>query len=107
MQNSRRNACNTRQKFKPQHNETILSVQYFKLKRKSEESAWEWMGRLQIKANKYQIYDRRPKEQFINGLNDETTAEIIKELTAQKDTSEVSSNHVLIGPRGKKVQKEY
>ena len=39
------------------------------------------MSRLQIKATecKYQEYDRRLKEQFITGFNDETiTAEIIK-----------------------------
>ena len=37
MQNSRRTVCNTK-RFKPQHNETTLLVQYCKLKRKSEES---------------------------------------------------------------------
>ena len=37
------------------------------------------------------------KEQFINGLNDDTIiAKIIKELTALKDTSKVSSEEVLM-----------
>ena len=37
------------------------------------------------------------KEQFINGLDDETIiVEIIKQLTALKDTSEVSGEQILI-----------
>ena len=46
---------------------------------------------------KYQEYDRRVKEQFINGLNDETIiATIIKELKALKDTSKVSGQLLLM-----------
>ena len=61
----------------------ILSLQYCKLHRKEDESAQEWMGRLCIKEGEcnYKEHDRRLKEQFINGIDDE---EIIKELTAQK-----------------------
>ena len=50
------------------------------------------MDRLKIKATdgKYQEYDRKLKEPFINGLNNETIiAKIIKELTALKDTSKI------------------
>ena len=57
------------------------------------------MGRLKIKVTncKYKEYDRRLKEQFINGLDDDTIiAKIIKELTALKDTREVSSKQVLM-----------
>ena len=38
------------EKFKPQHNKTILLFQYCNLDRKIEEATQEYMGRLQIKA---------------------------------------------------------
>ena len=91
-QNSGDTVYNTRQNFKPQHNETILSLQYCKLNRKKKESAQEWMGELNIKAIdcKCQKYDGRLEKKFINGLNDESIiAKIIKELTVLKDTCEV------------------
>ena len=49
------------EKFKQQHNETIWSLQYCKLKRKGLQYAQEWMGRLSIQATecKYQEYERR------------------------------------------------
>ena len=37
-------------KFRPQHNETILSLQYCKLSRQSNENAEQWMGRLKLMA---------------------------------------------------------
>ena len=57
------------------------------------------MGRLYIKATgyKYKEYDRRLKRQFINGLDNESIiVEIIKELTALKDTSDMSNKDVLM-----------
>ena len=55
------------------------------------------MGKLHVYATdcKYKEYDRRLKEQVMNGLDDENlTAEITKELTVFKDTSEISSKQV-------------
>ena len=37
-------------KFRLQHNETILTLQFCKLQRKENESIQEWMSGLQIKA---------------------------------------------------------
>ena len=58
-------------KFKPQHNETILLLQYWKLIREQSENAGEWMDCLRLKENecKYRAKDRKLKEQFINGKN--------------------------------------
>ena len=39
------------EEFRLQYNETILSLQYFKLSREEHESTEEWMGQLRIKAN--------------------------------------------------------
>ena len=55
---------------------------------------------------KYKEYDRRLKEQFINGLVDENMEEeIIRELTASKDTSEVISKQILLLAQRMEVQK--
>ena len=57
-----------------------------------------WLGRLQLKATefKYEKIDKKLKEQFINGIKNQTvTAEIIRELTAWKDMSEVTSKQLL------------
>ena len=70
-------------KFRPQHNETILSLQYCTLGKQNDMTAEEWVGRLKIKATecKYKENDRRLKEQFINSISNEViTAEIIKDL---------------------------
>ena len=98
LQKSRRSVYYARRKIQTVAQNIILSLQYCKLKRKSRESVQEWMGRLHIMPYcKYQEYDRRLKEKFINGLNSEAIiAEIIKELISLKDTSEVSSEHVLM-----------
>ena len=40
------------EKFKPQHNETILLLQYCKLLRDSDRSVHEWIGHLRVKADK-------------------------------------------------------
>ena len=70
-----------KEKFRPQHNEMILSLQYCKLHRKKNESAQEWMGRIHIEVAEYNYKEhvRRLKEPFINGLDDdEITQEMIK-----------------------------
>ena len=74
-------------KFKPQYNETIISLQFRKLYRYEDENVEEWMGRLWVAAVEcnYHEVSRQLKEQFIHGLNDEyMLEEIIKELTATK-----------------------
>ena len=56
------------------------------------------MCKLHIKATdcKYKEYGRRLREQFINGLDHENIIEeIIRELTALKDRSEVSNKQVM------------
>ena len=59
-------------KFKPQHNETILSLHYCKVTRAQNKNAKEWIGYLKVKANefRYKKEDKRLKEQFINSIND-------------------------------------
>ena len=55
---------------------------------------------------KYQEYDGRLKELFINGLNNETTiTKMIKELTALKYKIDVSSEEVLIWAQTVEVQR--
>ena len=58
--------------IRPQHNATILSFQYCKLSRCEKEV--EWMSRLHVMTVKcvYKEIDRQLKEQFINGLNDDS-----------------------------------
>ena len=85
-------------KFKPQHNETIKSLQFRKLYRYDDENIKEWMGRLQVAAVEcnYQEVDRQLKEQFIHGLNNKCMLEeIIKELTATKNDDHITSGGVL------------
>ena len=56
------------------------------------------MGQLRVRVTKftYKERDKRLKEQTINGINDQVMmAEIIKEPTAIKVTSEVTSELVL------------
>ena len=68
------------EKFKPQHHETMLSLQYCKL-------------------------IREKKEQFINRIKDnEMITEIIKELAKIKKYNEITSDQVLC--RAKRVEAE-
>ena len=54
------------EEFKPQHNETILSLQYYKLIKEKNENAKEWIGHLKIKINRCgYIKDKRLKVQFM------------------------------------------
>ena len=72
------------QSFKPQFNETILSLQYCKLSRTKSKSSEEWMGHVKFRANEcnYKKHHSQLKEHFINGIHGEMmTAKIIKQLT--------------------------
>ena len=85
-------------KFKPQYNETIKSLQFRKLYRYDDGNVEEWMGRMHIAAVEcnYQEVDRQLKEQFIHGLNDKYMLEgIIKKLTATKNDDHITSGGVL------------
>ena len=86
-------------KFKPQYNETIKSLQFRTQYRYDDENVQEWMGRLQVAAVEcnYQEADRQLKEQFIHGLNDKCMLEeIIKELTDTKNDDHIMSGGVLV-----------
>ena len=74
-------------KFKPQYNETIKSLQSCKLVGQPNEDAEEWMSRLRLAALEcnYKETDRQLKEKFIHRLNDnDIMVEIIRELTKLK-----------------------
>ena len=73
-----------KENFRLQHKEMILSLQYCRVNSKDNECTWERMVTLCIMAGEcsYKGYDRRLKEQFINGIdNEDMIKEIIKELT--------------------------
>ena len=85
-------------KFKPQYNEPIKSLQFRKLYRLENESEDEWMGRLCVAVAKcnYRELDRQIKEKFIHGLNDKLMLdEIIRELTTKNNDEQVTSEGVL------------
>ena len=85
-------------KFKPQYNETVKSLQFRKLYRLENESADEWMGRLHVVVAEcnYRDLDRQLKEQFIHGLNDKLMLdEIIREIMAKNNDEQVSSEGML------------
>ena len=66
------------------------------------------MSHLRNKANEcnYQQDDRKCKEKNINGINNNVlTSEIIKELTAIKNTRKVTSEQVLAGAGRTEAQK--
>ena len=68
MPNSKGPSHQVSMKFRPQHNETILSFEYWKLLRQCDETTEVWMGRLRTKATEciHKENDQRLKEQFIN-----------------------------------------
>ena len=85
-------------KFKPQYNESIKSLQFRKLYSDDDESMEKWMGKLCIAAVEcnYHEVDRQLKEQFIHSLNDKhMLEEIIKELTATNNDDHITSEGVL------------
>ena len=99
-------ACNTIQglfdtlaeKFRPQFNETIKSLQFRKLYRFEGKSAEEWIGRLcmAVAECNYRDLDHQLKEQFIHGLNDKAMLEeVIRELTAKNNNEQTTSQGVL------------
>ena len=95
-------------KFKPQSNETVKSLQFRKLYRLENKSVDEWMGRLHVTAAEYNYreLDRQLKEQFIHGLNDKLMLdEIISELTAKNNDEQVTSEGVLKWAKRIEVQR--
>ena len=82
-------------KFKSQHNETILSLKYCKLIREQSKNAKEWMGNLRIRQINVGIKKRKLEEHFTNIINDNyMMAEIIRDLTIMKKTNEIISKQV-------------
>ena len=85
-------------KFRPQFNETIKSLQFWKLSRQEWENVEQWKGRLQIwpiECN-YQKLDRQLKEKFIHSLNGtDMPGEIIWELIKVKENRTIMSKIVL------------
>ena len=85
-------------KFRPQFNETIKSLQFRKLCRNDGKNMEEWMGRLRVAVIEcnYQEVDRQLEEQFIHSLNDKNMLEeIIKELMALRGNDQTTSGNVL------------
>ena len=81
-------------KFKPQYNETIKSLQFHKLVRKLNENVEECMGRIGLGAAdcNYKEVDTQLKEQFIYELNDnDMLVEIMRELTKTEDSKNVTN----------------
>ena len=82
-------------KFKLQYNETILSLQSYKLVRQCDETVGEGMGWLKVKFTqcKYKERDRRLKgaihQQWYK------RPDIIKELTTMRDSREITIEQVL------------
>ena len=95
-------------KFQPQFNEMIKLLQFRKLCRIEDESAEEWMGHLCMAAAEsgYKEIDRQLKEQFIHGLNDKVMLdEIIRELTSNTSSQQMTSKDVLAWVKRVKVQR--
>ena len=91
------------EKFKSQHNEAC----YWKLVKQYDKREEEQMGCLRVKTTEcnYKERDRRQKEQFINGIDDQAMmVKIIKELTAKKDTKEVASKEYQHGKMGRSTK---
>ena len=66
MQDRLRAVWGLNEEFKPQHNETILLLQDYKVVREEEVNGEEWMGYLKIKANEceYKEIDTRLEAQL-------------------------------------------
>ena len=94
-------------KFKPQYNETIKSLQFRRLYR-YEENVEEWMERLCVAAVEcnYQEVDRQLEEQFIHALDDKhMLEEIIKELMATNNDDHITSGSMLSWAKRVEVQR--
>ena len=76
----------------------MLLLQYCKLIRQCDETAEELVSCVTVKATdcKYKDKDSKQNEQLVNGINDQAMImKVIKELTAIKDASELTSEQVL------------
>ena len=85
-------------KFVPQLNESIMSLQLHKLSRQTKENAEEWMGRVKLAVVEYNYREvgGQLKEQFVHWLsNNEMLIEIIRELTKTKESADITSEQVL------------
>ena len=109
-------ACDTLQglidtlaeKFRPQYNKTMKSLQFRKLCKSEGENAEEWVWRLCVVAVEcnYKEIDHQLKEQFIHGLNDKTMLdEVIRELTTKNINEQNTSEDVLIWAKRVEVQR--
>ena len=88
----------------------LLPSNIYKLSMQSDWVAEEWMGKLRIKTGEciYKETNRILKEQFINGLNDNSmTREIIKELTPLSGMSSATGNQILAWAKRVKAQRQY
>ena len=95
-------------KFTPQLNEKILSLQYYKLIRNNE-TAEDWMDMLRVMSAdcKYKEIDSHLRQQNIYGLNDDSNVtEIIGELTAVNDMSSVTRGQDLASAKLVETKKE-
>ena len=89
-------------KFKPQYNKTIKSLQFRKLYQYEEENMEDLMGRLHVAVVEcnYQEVGRQLKEQFIHGLNDKhMLEEIIKELIVMNNDDHITSGVYWLGQK--------
>ena len=89
------------------HTIIVLLLQYCKLKRTSDESAQEWMGRLQTKVSDCDCNecDRRLTEQFIPGLDDDGMInEIQREVSTLEDIDDATSEWYNYGPKGLRLR---
>ena len=81
-------------KFRPQYNQTIMSLQFRQLHRIEGEGINEWMGRLCVAAAEcgYKEINKQLKEQFIHSLNDKDMLDdIIKEPTTKSNNEQATS----------------
>ena len=84
---------------KPFHYRIMLLLHHCKWKRKSHESAQEWMVRLWTKTTdcNYNEYDRRLARLFIHGLDDEgLISKLLREVLALENIDEPTSEWVLL-----------
>ena len=95
-------------KFRPEHNETILLLQYCKVCRCDNDNAEEWLDRPHIMTTNFKCKEinRHLIDQFINSLNDDgMIVEIICKCTSLSDTSSVMREQVLTWARRVEAQR--
>ena len=96
------------QKFRPQYNETIKSLQFRQLCRHKGENTKEWMGRLWVAVAEcnYKEIDCQLKEQFIHGLNNKMMLDkVIRELTTKSSNDQMTSEDMLIWAKRVEAQR--